>query len=182
MVRNKLLSQYVNNQKTKNYSIIALLVLPNILLWGGILAADGIIIQRDFNFPIFKENFEKYYFPLWNDLTSQSNMERLPRLVLASPFILLVSAGISVSMVLKIFIISTFSFLTISMFLFLSTILKQTNFRNYSLIAVIGAFVFAYNPVNIQFTGGISILLSIGVFFTFFKIFLKIFGLGRFWI
>ena len=69
------LRQYLFDFK---FIIPILLVVPNILLWSGILAVDGIIIQRDFNFPIFNENFERAYFPLWNDITSQTNIERFP--------------------------------------------------------------------------------------------------------
>jgi len=74
--------------------IPCLLIVPNVLLWAGILTVDGVVIQRDFNFPIVNDNFEGSYFPLWNDVTSQTNIERLPRLVMMSPFILLSVLGV----------------------------------------------------------------------------------------
>src|SRR4029079_14761008 len=94
------------------FIIPTILVVPNILLWSGILAVDGIIIQRDFNFPIFDENFEGSYFPLWNDITSQTNIERFQRLVMMSPFIGLSMLGVEVSTILKIMIISAFALVT----------------------------------------------------------------------
>src|SRR5947208_16843618 len=71
-----------------------LLIVPNVLLWAGILTVDWVVIQRDFNFTIVNDNFEGSYFPLWNDVTSQTNIERLPRLVMMSPFILLSMLGV----------------------------------------------------------------------------------------
>src|SRR6185436_11554539 len=99
------LRQYLFASK---FIIPVLLVVPNILLWSGILAVDGIIIQRDFNFPIFNENFEGSYFPLWNDVTSQTNIERFPRLVMMSPFIGLSMLGVDISIITKIMIVGTF--------------------------------------------------------------------------
>lgn len=140
-----------------------LIIGVNSCLWAGIINTDGIIIQRDFNFPVFKESFQKQYYPLWNDLTSQPNFERLPRLVLFAPFIALSEAGVEIPILLKIMIISMFTFLSISMYLFLSSLLKHLHFQNSFTepLAILGSFIFAYNPVNIQFSGGLSLALSV---------------------
>src|SRR2546426_5368807 len=99
--------------------IPCLLIVPNVLLWAGILTVDGVVIQRDFNFPIVNDNFEGSYFPLWNDVTSQTNIERLPRLVMMSPFILLSVLGVEAVIILKIMIFNTFTFITkTSLFVF----------------------------------------------------------------
>jgi hypothetical protein len=120
----------------------------------------------DFSFPIRQENFEKYYYPLWNDLRSQTNIERIPRLIMMSPYLLLSEVGIDVSAVLKIYLITTYSVLTISMFLFIESIRRQkfpaADKRSW-IFSIIGGFLFAYNPVSLQFSGGISILFSLGI-------------------
>src|SRR5207244_5144035 len=103
-----------------------LLIVPNVLLWAGILTVDGVVIQRDFNFPIVNDNFEGSYFPLWNDVTSQTNIERLPRLVMMSPFILLSMLGVEAAIISKIMIVTTFAFITITSYLFIKLILTYS--------------------------------------------------------
>jgi len=61
--------------KRKQLFIFAILVTANVVLFSGIISTDGIIMSKDFSFPIRNENFQKYYFPLWNDLSSQPNFE-----------------------------------------------------------------------------------------------------------
>jgi len=148
--------------------IPAILIVPNILLWVGILAVDGVVIQRDFNFPLYNENFEGAYYPLWNDDTSQTNIERFPRLVMMSPFIALSMMGVEVAAITKIMIVSTFALITCTSYLFIKSLLayslgadKKRNFVRGAAFA--GAFLLAYNPVSIQFIGGISILASVAM-------------------
>src|SRR2546425_597858 len=149
--------------------IPCLLIVPNVLLWAGILTVDGVVIQRDFNFPIVNDNFEGSYFPLWNDVTSQTNIERLPRLVMMSPFILLSVLGVEAVIISKIMIVTTFTFITITSYLFIKSLLTYATpahpkkDKYLIIVAIISAFVFAYNPVNLQFIGGISLLASIGM-------------------
>src|SRR5437870_10774820 len=146
-----------------------LLIVPNVLLWAGILTVDGVVIQRDFNFPIVNDNFEGSYFPLWNDVTSQTNIERLPRLVMMSPFILLSMLGVEAAIISKIMIVTTFAFITITSYLFIKSLLTYATpahpkkDKSLCIVAIISAFVFAYNPVNLQFIGGISLLASVGM-------------------
>lgn len=152
----------------RSYKVVAVILLPNIVLWAGIFGVDGIIIQRDFNFPVYNDNFEAAYFPIWNEFTSQTNMERLPRLLMMSPFIMLSYVGIDVSLILKIMILGAFTLITTSTYLFLSSLLRITGrLKNANtsirLFSLLGAYLFAYNPVNLQFLGGISILVSVGM-------------------
>src|SRR2546427_11649177 len=102
--------------------IPCLLIVPNVLLWAGILTVDGVVIQRDFNFPIVNDNFEGSYFPLWNDVTSQTNIERLPRLVMMSPFILLSVLGVEAVFILNIMIVNTFTFIKKTSNFFIKTL------------------------------------------------------------
>src|SRR5437867_1606041 len=149
--------------------IPCLLIVPNVLLWAGILTVDGVVIQRDFNFPIVNDNFEGSYFPLWNDVTSQTNIERLPRLVMMSPFILLSMLGVEVVIISKIMIVATFTFITITSYLLIKSLLTYATpthpkkDKYVTIVAIISAFVFAYNPANLQFIGGISLLASVGM-------------------
>src|SRR2546428_5941629 len=105
--------------------IPCLLIVPNVLLWAGILTVDGVVIQRDFNFPIVNDNFEGSYFPLWNDVTSQTNIERLPRLVMMSPFILLSVLGVEAVIILKIILLNTFTFIINNLLPFINIILTH---------------------------------------------------------
>jgi hypothetical protein len=152
------------------------LILPNILFWTGILTVDGTIIQRDFNFPLFNENFEKSYFPLWNDITSQTNIERFPRLVMMSPFLILSGLGVEISIITKIMIIGAFTVITTTSYLFIKSLVSfltqasaATDSRrinrshHMTFISLFASYIFAYNPTNMQFIGGISILLSVGM-------------------
>jgi hypothetical protein len=148
--------------------IPTLLIVPNILLWAGILAVNGVIIQRDFNFPLNNENFEGAYYPLWNDVTSQTNIERFPRLVMMSPFLALSMMGVEVAAITKIMIVSTFTLITCTSYLFIKSLLAYSlgvdKKRSYVKgAALAGAFILAYNPVSIQFIGGISILASVAM-------------------
>jgi hypothetical protein len=150
------------------YLTLVALIVPNIVIWMGLFMADGIIIQRDFNFPIFNDNFESAYFPLWNEFTSQTNIERFPRLVMMAPFLGLSMLGVEISLILKIMIMGTFTVLTTGAYLFSQYLLRNVivpaaDTSKVQLIALTAAYLFAYNPVNLQFIGGISILLSVGM-------------------
>jgi hypothetical protein len=150
-----------------------LILVPNLLLWSGIIGTDGIILKGDVNFPVTNENFVKFYFPLWNDLTSENNFDRIQRLPMMSPFIALAALGLDVSIVVKLFFISTYTLLTFSMYLFLQSVQKQIAAKKISIFGTIeerswifsllGGFIFAYNPASLQFGGGISILFSVGI-------------------
>jgi hypothetical protein len=155
--------------KSSAYKLIipVLLIVPNIVLWAGILAVDGIIIQRDFNFPIFNENFEGSYYPLWNDISSETNIERFPRLVMMSPFIALSMLGIEVSVILKVMIISAFAFITTTTYLFATALLRRLEKKPKAMsiksISLIGAYILAYSPTTMQFSWVISFVASIGI-------------------
>ncbi len=67
----------------------------NVLLWSGILIVnEGVIIYRDFNFPYVSENFVKAYYPIWDDKSSQSTIEDLPRTMIYLPFITMAALGL----------------------------------------------------------------------------------------
>jgi hypothetical protein len=137
----------------------------NILLWSGILIVrDGVIIQRDFNFPFFNENFIKQYYPIWNDIASNPNIENLPRLIIYLPFITMAALGVEVTIILKVLIIATFGFLTLSMYLLCSNVLKRSSItvNGYQWISLGSAFIFAYNPITLYFAQSISLLISLG--------------------
>lgn len=146
--------------------IPTLLIVPNILLWAGILSVDGTIIQRDFNFPIYNENFEGSYYPLWNDVISQTNIERFPRLVMMSPFLVLSMMGVEVAVITKVMIISAFAFMVISTYLFTKALMQRFNLisgRSFTakLIPLIGSYIFAYSPTAMQFSWEISFIASL---------------------
>src|SRR6185503_20192942 len=68
----------------------------------------------------------------------------------------------------KIMIVGTFAFITCSSYLFMKSLLTYTTNidkkkKYIKLVSLLCAFVFAYNPANLQFIGGISILASIGM-------------------
>jgi hypothetical protein len=141
-----------------------IIILLNIVIWSGILSVtDGEIIQRDFNFPLSNQNFIKSYYPLWNDNSSNQNIERLPRLVIYFPYVLLAQLGLEVSLILKILIISTFTFLSLSMFLFCRALLQhfRMEVKGLSWISMGCAFILAYSPVSINFAWEISLLVSL---------------------
>jgi len=140
--------------------------MGTLFLWSEVIKTEGIIMTGDFSFPIEGENFEKYYYPMWNDLRSQTNFERIPRIVIMAPFLALNEAGIEVGGILKVFLVSTYAVMTFSMFFFLDSIQRQyfsSSKRGSWIVSLIGAFVFAYNPVSMQFAGGISILFSLAM-------------------
>jgi len=58
------------------YKHIIALIFINIIFLFGIIVPNGTVIQRDFNFPLFNENFITYSTYMWNDLASQSNIDR----------------------------------------------------------------------------------------------------------
>jgi hypothetical protein len=140
------------------------IILLNIVIWTGILSINnGVIIQRDFNFPLSNDNFIKSYYPLWNDISSQSNIERLPRLVIYFPYLMLAQVGLEVSLILKILIISTYTFLSLTMFLFCRSLLQhfRIEVKGYSWISIGCAFILAYSPVGLHFGWEISLLFSL---------------------
>jgi hypothetical protein len=153
---------------------VILIIVPNILLWIGIIGTDGILMKGDLNFPITNENFVKQYFPLWNDLSSQNNFDSIQRLPMMSPFIALAALGLDATIVVKLFFISTYILLTFSMYLFLQSVQKQIAVKKFTIFgtsidkrswifSLLGGFIFAYNPVSLQFAGGPSILFSVGI-------------------
>ena len=141
-----------------------IIIVLNVIFWSGILSVnEGIIIERDFNFPSSNDNFIKSYSSVWNDISSQPNIERLPRLVIYLPYLMLAQAGLEVSFILKILIISTFTFLSLAMFLFCRSLLQhfKIEVKGQSWICMGCAFIFAYNPVNLYFAQLISFLISL---------------------
>lgn len=145
--------------------IPTVIIVLNVLLWSGILLVnEGVIIQRDFNFPYISENFVKAYYPIWNDISSQSNIENLPRALIYLPFIAMAALGLEVTLVLKTLIIATFIFLTAAMYLFGSNLLKRLNLSTgrYNLVPLGSAFIFAYNPISLYFSQSISLIISLG--------------------
>ena len=145
---------------------LILILLGNLTIWSGVISAEGFIMTGDFSFPIRNENFEKHYFPLWNDLRSQTNIERIPRLLIVAPYLLLSELGIDVSNILKTFLVSTYVILTLSMYLFLESIQQHLFSKRYHkswVFSLLAGFIFAYNPASLQFAGGISILFSVGI-------------------
>ena len=141
-----------------------IIILLNIVIWSGILSVNnGVIIQRDFNFPLSNDNFIKFYYPLWNDNSGNQNIERLPRLAIYFPYILLAQVGLEVSLILKILIISTFTFLSLTMFLFCRSLLQhfRTEVKGHSWISMGCAFILAYSPAAINFGWETSLLISL---------------------
>jgi hypothetical protein len=150
--------------KIKGLHFIAIILL-NIVFWTGILSVnEDIIIERDFNFPASNDNFVKSFYPLWNDVSSQPNVERLARLVVYLPYLILAQMGLEISILLKVLIISTFTFLTIAMFLFCRSLLQhfKIEVKGQNWVSVGCAFVFAYTPVSLYFAQSISLLISLG--------------------
>jgi hypothetical protein len=141
-----------------------IIILVNVVIWTGILSVNnGVIIQRDFNFPQSNDNFIKSYYPLWNDISSKTNIERLPRLVIYLPYLMLVQVGLEVLLILKILIISTFTFLSLTMFLFCRSLLQhfRIEVKGHSWISMGCAFILAYSPVSLYFANTISLLVSL---------------------
>ena len=139
-----------------------ILSITNIILWSGVIFQKGIIIQRDFNFPLLRQNFVRYHYPIWNDLMSKPNIESFPRLPLRLPFILLAKAGVSIPVILKIMLVTTYIFVSFAMYLFLKELLKRCGYEKNKWISFVGALFFAYSPVSLQFSGEIVILFSAG--------------------
>ncbi|MCX9081527.1 MAG: hypothetical protein OIN83_04960 [Candidatus Methanoperedens sp.] len=146
----------------RKYKHIICLIIINIIFLFGIIAPNGTIIQRDFNFPLFNENFITYSSYMWNDLASQSNIEQSLRLFIRFPFILLAYFGIEIDIILKLMILVTYTFISISFFIFICEIFKISGVGNRN-VALIASLLFAYNPVSLQFSGGISLLFSLGI-------------------
>jgi hypothetical protein len=141
-----------------------IIIFVNVIIWNGILSVNnGVIIQRDFNFPLSNDNFISSYYPLWNDISSQQNIERLPRLVMYLPYLMFAQVGLEVSSILKILIISTFTFLSLTMFLFCRSLLQhfRIEVKGHSWISMGCAFILAYNPVSLHFGWEISLLVSL---------------------
>jgi hypothetical protein len=143
----------------------AVIIVLNVVFWSGILSVDeeDVIIQRDFNFPTTNDNFIKSYYPVWNDISSQPNIERLSRLVLYLPYLVLAQVGLDVSFILQILIVSTFTFLTLAMFLFCRSLLEyfKMDIKGYNWLAMGCGFIFAYSPVSLYFAQSISLLISL---------------------
>jgi hypothetical protein len=148
---------------TRRMQYVLGLLLINIIIWLPLFFSQGVILNRDFHFPIFSENFLEYHVTTWNSYASQSNIEQLPRLFLRSPFLLLAYAGVSIDIVIKLLILFTCAFVSIMSFLFLSEMLKHAGLQKGEFAAAVCAFFIAYNPASMQFLGGISILFGVGV-------------------
>lgn len=148
--------------KIEFYKYSIFLIIINIILWYGVIFQDGIVMQRDFNFPIFNENFISYSTYIWNDSMSQPNMEQIIRLFIRLPFIFLAYLGVGMDTILKLMILTTYTFVSISMFIFINEVYKISIFDN-KYVTMMSSLLFAYNPVSLQFSGGISILFSIGI-------------------
>jgi len=137
----------------KKISVFAFLALSVFFAFFGIFSKEGIIINRDFNFPVFRENFIRYYYPLWNDITSQPNFEQITRLPLR-----LFLFPLDVSLSLKLLIYLAYLLTLLSMYLYLLEITDRKN-----CLAICGSLIFTFSPPLLQFMGGISLVYSIGI-------------------
>ncbi len=147
------------NTRTKAMILIAAF---NVILWLSVLNTGGFIIQRDFNFPTNTGAFISQYSGIWSDVLSKTNIEQIPRLLIMSPLLILAYLGMSVPVLLKLFILMTYLFLSLSMYLFLEALLARLDVEKPPIYSVPGAMIFAYNPVALQFSGEISLLFSLG--------------------
>ena len=138
-----------------NIIIFLFFAFINLILFFGIFSREGIIINRDFNFPIFRENFIRYYYPLWNDITSQPNFEQIIRLPLR-----LFLFPLEVSLSLKLLIYFAYLLTSLSTYLYFSKIVDK---KEQSYVPLCGSLIFAFSLPLLQFMGGISLVYSIGV-------------------
>jgi len=151
--------------------VIAGAVAVNILLFPKVVLTNGFPMHSDFNFPLYSENFIRYYYPTWNDITSQSNIERIVRLVMLSPFLFLARLGVPVNIIIKIYIIYVYALGVTFFYLFASELARALKVYDENLnedkakpLLFLTALVYAYSVPNLQFIGGITILYSVFVF------------------
>lgn len=93
---------------------------------------------------------------------SQPNIERLSRLAMSSPYLGIVSLGVPSQMIPKLAIAITYTFMTLSMYAFLTALLRHLGSKNIAPYSILGAFVFAYSPPALQFVGSITLAFSLG--------------------
>jgi len=148
--------------------VIAGAVLAGILLFPKVVLTRGFPMHSDFNFPLYNENFIRYYYPTWNDITSQSNIERIVRLVMLSPFLFLAWLGVPVDIIVKLYVVYVYTLGVVFFYLFASELARALNVYGDSLseekarpLLFLIALVYAYSVPNLQFMGGISILYSV---------------------
>ena len=138
----------------RNICILLFFVLINLVLFFGIFSNEDIIINRDFNFPVFEESFVRYYYPLWNDITSQPNFEQIIRLPLRF-FLFLFDVSLS----LKLLIYLAYLLTSVSTYFYLSEIVDKKE----SYIPICGSLIFTFSLPLLQFMWGISLVYSIGI-------------------
>lgn len=124
---------------------------------------EGFVIQRDFNFPVFTDSFIQSHLPLWNNLTSQNNIEQLMRLPMRLPFVILAMIGIPMTAIVKLMIYQVFVVAAISIIIFLYRLTKKNKLNPISNLAILifVALYFSFNPVSLQFTWELALFANL---------------------
>jgi hypothetical protein len=152
------------DEKIKKYLVPLLISIVLVsLTFIGIIVQKGIIMQSDFNFPVEVESFVSYFLPSWNDDMSQSNIERMPRLLIYLPFIILSYLGLNTGIVLKLIILSAFISLFYFSFIFLRELSKYYYGKENEILSYMASFLICFNPAIFQFSWKTSFIVSLSV-------------------
>jgi hypothetical protein len=145
----------MRNALKKNIRVVLFFAFVDFALFIGIFSGEGIIINRDFNFPVFKENFVRYYYPLWNDMASQPNFEQITRLPVRF-FLFPLDPSLSV----KLIIYLAYLLASLGMYFYVSELMGEED-QDY--VPICSGLFFALSLPLLQFMGEISLVYAIGV-------------------
>ncbi|MCC7353562.1 MAG: hypothetical protein IT330_07360 [Anaerolineae bacterium] len=132
---------------------LLLLFLANLALGAKILLARGYLVHGDFSFPLYRENFLRQYYPLWDSVLGRSNFENVFRIPLRLPFLALAWLGVDMGIIQKLILTVTLLVAGLCMYLLvwrltaglaLSPALRAA-------VAIFGGLAYSYNPVIIGF-------------------------------
>ena len=150
----------------KLIQITLILFIIHLLILFPILSTKGIIINSDFIFPVYTDNYIGYHYPLWNSIESKPNIEYFFRLPQRFPFLLLAMIGISIEILLKIKLLGAFFLLSVAFLVFIMELYptrkKGNNILDYVAKIFISLF-FSYNPTTLKFAHETGLLYSLAM-------------------
>ena len=144
---------------------LLLLFLANLALDAKILLARGYLIHGDFAFPLYRENFLRQYYPMWDSLLGRGNFENVFRIPLRLPFLALAWLGVDMGTIQKVILTVPLLVAGLCMYLLVWRVTAGLALspKLRAAVALFGGLAYGYNPIMIGFLAVAGMIYSLAL-------------------
>ena len=142
-----------------------LLFLANLALDAKSLLARGYLVHGDFSFPLYRENFLRQYYPMWDSVLGRGNFENVFRIPLRLPYLALAWLGVDMGTIQKLILTVTLLAAGLCMYLLVWRVTAGLALspRRRATVAFFGGLAYGYNPVMMGFLITASLAYSLAL-------------------